>query len=195
MSALAPARICPAPPAPCPRVAVQRVAYRTIGREQYDSQQVIRLNIMMRVQPSLDLGPFVDTARLDADLLLATFDVVVENQDSLQHIGNIVAQYLTRKTILYCNLVSRTESAEVGSLSNLHDRLPPILVTRSSLLFAVRSWPCEKESLLLADDILVEDMLILQDWNTTSSEISSPGDLTLYCVLASVRVLVAGEVD
>lgn len=82
-----------------------------------------------------------------------------------------------------------------GSLSNLHDPLPPILVTRSSLLFAVRSWPCEKDSLLLADDILVEDMLILQDWNTTSSQISSPGGLTLYCVLASVRVLVAGEVD
>lgn len=196
MSTITTSDLCPSlPEAACLQVAVQRVAYHTIGSHQYLSDRGVRLSIMIRVQPSLDLGPFVDTTRLNADLTLASLDVVVESQDSLQHIGNVVAQYLTRKTQLYATRFPEVESGSGSSSrpSTLREHLPPVLVPRSSLLFAVRSWPWDEGSMLLADGILVDDMMILQDWDTSFKEISKPGDLTLYCVLASVRVLMDDE--
>lgn len=175
---------------PCVRVAVQSAAYETIGHHQYITEKGIRLSILIRVHPSLDLQPFFNPAPLHQDLAQASLTITIEGQDSLEHIGNIVAQYLTRKTVQYATGPTSAESDPDPDPSTLREHLPPILVQRSSLLFAVRAWPGEKASLLLADEILVDDMMILQDWHCGDEEITKPGQLTLYCILASVRVLV-----
>lgn len=181
--------------ASCLRVALPRAVYQTIGPRQYISEKDICVSILIRVEPSIDLRPFLDTVRLHADLADASLDIMVEGQESLEYIGNIVAQYLTRKTVLYATTATESEPDQDSEPEtdsdplNLRDHLPPILVHRSSLLFAVRAWPSEKGSLLVADDILVDDMMILQDWDSVHEFVTSPGMLTLYCVLGSVRVL------
>lgn len=181
------------PQSTCLRVALPRAVYETIGPRQYISEKNIRVSILIRVEPSIDLRPFLDTARLHADLADANLEVMIEGMESLEYIGNIVAQYLTRKTVLYATIHTESDPEDDPDPVNLRDHLPPILVQRSSLLFAVRAWPSEKGSLVVADDILVDDMMILQDYDSLHEFVTSPGMLTLYCVLGSVRVLMPDE--
>lgn len=42
--------------------------------------------------------------------------------------------------------------------------------------------------------LLVDDVVILEDWDREWKEITRPGQVTLYCALGSVRVLVDGQV-
>lgn len=142
----------------------------------------------MQLQPSIDLSPFLDSTRLRQDLSSNALHLGLCGTDALAHIVDIVAQHLTRKANQYC-LLPRPPAALAGPAA-LKDRLPSIIVQRSSVLFSVAAWPEEDKALLLAEELLVEDMVVLQGWGGAEvDEIAEPGTLRLYCEVSSVRVL------
>lgn len=175
------------------RIALPRVANETIGSHQSISEKKIRVSVLIRVDPSIDLRPFLDTARLYEDLANCSLDLILEGHESVEHIGNIVAQHLMRKTVLYATTTPESEPEPDPDPVDLRDYLPPILVLTSSLLFALCVWPSENGSLLVADDMLVGDMLIWQDCTRKHEFVTTPGILTIYCVLGSVKILVPDQ--
>lgn len=177
------------------RIAVPRAANETIGSRQSICENKIRVSILIRVDPSIDLRPFLDTTRLYDDLANSSLDLILEGHESVQSIGNIVAQHLMRKTVLYGTTTpeSEPEADPDPDPVDLRDYLPPILILTSSLLFALCVWPSENGSLLVADDMLVGDMLIWQDCNSKHEFVTTPGILTIYCVLGSVKILMPDQ--
>lgn len=182
----------PQPSSACLSITIPETTYLTIGARQYASERFVRVVVRMQLQPSIDLSPFLDSTRLRHDLDTNALHLGLCGTDALAHIVDIVAQHLTRKANLYCLLPRPTAPATLAGPAALKARLPSIIVQRSSVLFSVCAWPSEDTALLLAEELLVEDMVVLQGWGGAGAEvdeIAEPGTLLVYCEISSVRVL------